>query len=162
MDWIKRWEDLAMSEKQRDEIIEREAPRISNDNFHRVDNRSLALDVLKTVREITLFTDATDDKSAIRSMYHRTHKSNTIPTFKWGSLTCARRSSIRAVIWMQESRAWQGALQEDLMRVHILLSSILASLAENEHSMNGHDRALTPLMAEVAKTIQRVLQGGGA
>src|ERR1700720_2121048 len=79
----------AMSEQQRNEIIEREAPRISDDNFHKVDNRSLAPDVLKGVREITLFTDGTDDKSAIRSMYHRTLTSNTVPTFKWGSMTYA-------------------------------------------------------------------------
>jgi hypothetical protein len=147
----------AMSEQQRDEIIEREAPRISNDNFHTVDNRSLAPDVLKTVREITLFTDDTDDKSAIRAMYHRTETSNTVPTFKWGSLTCARKSSIRAVIWMQESRAWKGALQEDLVRVHILLNSLLASLSEQ----NDNNQTLL-LMAEAARTIQRLLQIGGA
>jgi hypothetical protein len=40
-----------MSEQQRNEIVDREAPRISNDNFHMVDNRSLAPDVLKGVRE---------------------------------------------------------------------------------------------------------------
>jgi hypothetical protein len=155
--------ELAMSEQQRNTIKDRGVTRMSDDHFHSVDNRPLAPDVLKGIREITLFTEGTDDKSAIRSMYHRTLKSNTVPTYKWGSLTCARKSAIRATIWSQESRAWKGALQEDLVRVHILLSSILASLAEqNEHTVPSHDRTLSPLMAEAARTIQRLLKIGGA
>jgi len=152
-----------MSEQQRSVIKDRGVTRMSDDNFHTVDNRPLPSDVLKGVREITLFTEGTDDKSAIRSMYHRTLKSNTVPTYKWGSLTFARKSSIRAAIWMQESRAWKGALEEDLARVHILLSSILASLEKpNQDPMNGHNRMLVPLMAEAVRTIQRLLKIGGA
>jgi hypothetical protein len=152
-----------MSEQQRNAIKDRGVTRMSDDTFHSVDNRPLAPDVLKGIREITLFTEGTDDKSAIRGMYHRTLKSSTVPTYKWGSMTCARKSAIRAKIWSQESRAWKGALQEDLVRVHILLSSILTSLAEpNEHTVPGHDRTLSPLMAEAARTIQRVLSSGGA
>jgi hypothetical protein len=154
---------IPVSEQQGKAIKDRGVARISDDNFHIVDNRPLPPDVLKGVREITLFMEGTDDKSAIRSMYHRTETSNTIPTFKQGSMTYARKSTIRATIWMQESRAWESALQEDLVRVHILLRSILASLAEsNEHTVPGHDWTLSPLMAEAARTIQRVLSSGGA
>src|SRR5882757_390107 len=128
---------------------------MSDINFHAVDERPLAGDILKTVREITRFLEGTDDKSAVRGMYHRTEKSNTIPTFKLGSLTCARKSSIRATIWMQERRAWEGAVQEDLVRVHVLLSRLLAVTSEQNGSRaNGHDQAqLLPLMAEATKTI---------
>ena len=94
-----------MSEQQRNVIKDRGVARRSDDSFHLVDNRPLPADVLKGVREITLFIEGTDDKSAIRSMYHRTETSNTIPTFKQGSMTYARKSTIRATIWMQESRA---------------------------------------------------------
>jgi len=152
-----------MSEQQGKAIKDRGVARISDDNFHSVDNRPLADDIMKTVRDITVFFEGTADQSAIRSMYHRLEKSNTIPIFKLGSLTCARKSSIRATIWMQERRAWRSEEQELLVRVHILLNSILTSLAEpNQHTVPGHDRMLSPLMAEAARTIQRILSSGGA
>lgn len=152
-----------MSE-QRHNAIKDTAARLSDTSFHMIDVRPPAPDIPKGVREITRFMEGTDDKRAVRGMYHRTKNSNTIPTFKLGSMTCALKSSIRATIWMQEKRAWRSEEQELLVRSHILLTSILTLLSgHNGHANDNYDQAqLSALMAEAATILQRVLRIGGA
>ena len=136
--------------------------RTSDATFLMLDEPPLASDILKGVRNIALFLHGTTDKSAIRSIYHIVETSNTIPTFKLGAFTCARRSSIRAKLWLQESRAWEGSKQEELVRLHILLTSILRHVSTTDsdgHAGSGSDQALLwPLVAEAAKVIQRVVK----
>ena len=152
-----------MSEQRDGAIGNHGVWRMSDNNFHLVDQRPLAFDILKGMREITLYLRGTSDKNAIRSMYHLTETSNTIPTFKQGAMTCALKSSIRATIWMQEKRAWRSEEQELLVRAHVLLNSILTLMSgHNGHANDNHGRAqLSDLMAEAERTIQRVLQIGG-
>jgi hypothetical protein len=65
-----------------------------------------------------------------------------------------RKSTFRAKIWMAERRAWQGESQEDLVRLHILLSSLLELLSD----ARGDRAQLRLITAEAIKTMQRVLQ----
>ena len=143
-----------MSE-QESKMIKVNGVKVTVDNFHMVDNRPLAPDVLRGVPRIAGYLHEECDKSAIRTTYHWLASSRSIPAYKWGSMWCARKSSIRATIWSQERRAWTGDKQEDLVRVHILLNNILAALSES----NDNSQIL-PLMAEAARTIQRVLKIG--
>ncbi len=142
------------------DIKEDQARQMSVSSFHVLGYPPLAPNILKGMREITLHMLGTCDKNAIRSMYHRTETSNTLPTFKLGAMTCALKSSIRATIWMQEKRAWRGTMQEDLVRLHILFSSILTFLAERNGNVTvDRDEAqLRALLAETAMTIRRVMQ----
>jgi hypothetical protein len=159
--WIKRPEGSTMRDRNDAyDVKENQAERISESSFHVLDHPPLASDILKGVREITLHMLGTCDKNAIRSMYHRTETSNTIPTFKLGSMTCALKSSIRATIWMQEKRAWRGAMQEDLVRLHTLLSSLLAVLSERNGNVIGDrdETQLKAILAEAARTIRCVIQ----
>jgi translation initiation factor 6 (eIF-6) len=103
-----------------------------------------------------MFLYGTADQSAVRSVYHTIEKSNTIPTFKVGSITCALKSSIRAKFWSQEKRAFANGAQEDLVRLHILLTSILNLVAANDNGSAASD-PIRPLLAEAADTIQRVI-----
>ena len=119
-----------MSEQRRDTVQNGPATRLPDDTFHIVDNRPLASDVLRGVPRIAAYLHGDRDKSSIRTTYHWLESSRSIPAYKWGSMWCARKSSILATIWGQERRAWTGDQQEDLVRVHIPLSSILAALSE--------------------------------
>jgi hypothetical protein len=127
-----------------------------------LDEPPLASDILKGVRNIALFLYGSSDKSAVRSVYHIVETSNTIPTFKLAGFTCARKSSIRAKIWLHEARAWEAGKQEELVRLHILLTSILRHVSTTDsdgHAGSGSDQAhLWPLVAEAARTIQRALK----
>src|SRR5882762_10489027 len=107
-----------MSEQQREPAKEPGVMRMADNSFHALDHPPLAPDIIQGVRDLTYYMHGTSDKNSIRSMYHRTETSNTIPTFKLGSTTCARKSSIRATIWMQEKRAWRSEEQELLVRAH--------------------------------------------
>jgi hypothetical protein len=139
---------------------ENEAPPAPEDSFFMLDHPPLPPDIIKGVRGITLYLHGTGDKKLVRSVYHQTEKSNTIPTFKLGSMTCVRRSSIRATIWMQERRAWPSPMEEDLVRLHVLLSGILTLLSEHNGHIGGDrdETQLRALLAEGAKTISRVIQ----
>jgi hypothetical protein len=139
-------------------IKEAAASHMPETNFGTLDYAPLAPNLLKGMREIALHMLGTCDKAAIRSMYHRTETSNTIPTFKLGSMTCALKSSIRATIWMQEKRAWRGEMREDLVRLHILLSGLLTLLAGRSGNVAGDDAQLGAILAESVKTIRHVMQ----
>ena len=136
--------------------------RASDDTFFLVNEPTLAADLLRSVRNITLHLHGTADRSAVRSVYHILETSRTIPTFKLGAFTCARKSSIRAKIWLHETRAWEGSKQEDLVRLHILLTSILRhvfTIDSDGHVGSGSDQAhLWPMVAEAARSIQRVVK----
>lgn len=127
--------------------------RTSDTTFHMVGESSLAPDLLKGVRDITMYLYGTADKSAVRSVYHICATS-TLPTFKLGSITCALKSSIRAKIWAEQKRGFAKG-QEDLVRLHILLNSILKLAAIRK---NGASDPIQPLLAEATETIQRLLQ----
>jgi hypothetical protein len=134
------------------------------ESFHALQAPPLPPDLRIGVRDVTLGIRGTDDEKAVRSMFHVLETSNTIPSFKIGARTCVRMSSVRATFWMQEKRAWRGEDQELLVRVHILLNSILTLVSEhNGNAIDERDQAhLLPLIAAAARTIQRVLQIGGA
>jgi len=136
-----------------------------DESFHRLDHPPLASDLLRGVRAIARYVHGTCDKSAIRSMYHLTGSSRTrtIPIFKLGSMTCALKSGIRGSIWSQQRRAW-GNMQEELVRLHILLSGILALLSKRDgRAASDQDEAeLRAFLAEGAKTICRVIEMDGA
>jgi len=152
-----------MSEQQR-ELTKDTGERMPESVFQTLDLPPLAPDILRGVRDITVYLYGTSDRNAIRSVYHLTEKSNTIPTFKLGSMTCARKSSIRATVWMQEKRAWKGEQQELLVRMHVLLSGIITLMsAHGKNATDERDHAkLLALLMEAATTIQRVLQIKGA
>jgi len=154
--------ELVMSEQQRNPTDDAGLTPRSDFNFHTVDSRALAPDLLKTIREIARFMEGTDAPDALRRWYHITTTSN-FPTFKLGSVTCALKSTIRASIWMQQKkRAWRSEDQELLVRVNILLTSILTMIDPTGHANDNHDRAhLSAVIAETAMTIQRLLQIGG-
>jgi hypothetical protein len=125
--------------------------------FHQLDQPPLAPDILRSVRCIAMYLYGTADKSTIRSVYHTIEKSNTIPNFKIGSITCAQKSLIRAKFWAQQRRAFADDMQEDLVRLHVLLTSILRLAATND--MEGQTFVpLQPLLAEVAETVQRIIE----
>jgi hypothetical protein len=134
------------------------ALRMSTSSFHLLDQPALASDILRGIREVTLFMRGVADKKAIRSMYHATETSNTVPTFKLAGMTCARKSSIRATIWLQEKRTWTDTMQEDLVRLHILMSSILSLLSNADRDGICDEAKFQAVVAECAVTIQRVLQ----
>jgi hypothetical protein len=150
-----------MSREQPDAIDDTGAAPRSDVSFHMIDRRALAPDILKGMREIARFMEATDAQHAIRRWYHITTTSN-FPTFKLGSVTCALKSTIRASIWMQQKkRAWRSEDQELLVRVNILLTSILTMIEPNGHANDNYDRAhFSAVIAETTKTIQRILHIG--
>ena len=134
-------------------------PHEAGSQFHKLDYPPLASDLLRGVREITRFVYGTDERSAIRSVYHLT--SGRFPSFKLGSMTCALKSTIRASIWMQQrKRAWRGHMEEEFVRLHVLLSGILALLAErNGHSGGDRDDTqLRALLTEGTKTIREMIE----
>jgi hypothetical protein len=139
-----------------------QARHIPENSFHMLDHPQLASDLLEGVREIAMFIHGTMDKPTIRSVYHRTETSNTIPTFKLGAMTCARKSAIRATIWMQEKRTWKSDDQELLVRVNMLLNNILTLIEPHHHANDNRNRAeLSLAVAEAMKTIHRLLHIGG-
>jgi hypothetical protein len=148
-----------MSDRQPNAIADIEVARTSDVTFHMIDNRALAPDLLRSVREITQFMEGSDAGSAVRRWYHITATAN-FPSFKLGSVTCALKSTIRASIWMQQKkRARWNEEEELLVRTHVLLSSILTMIEPNGHANDNHGRAhLSEVMAETATTIRRVLQ----
>jgi hypothetical protein len=154
--------EAVMSEGQRNAIDEHGVARGSDVNFHTVDSRALAPDLLKTIREIAGFMEGTDAPDALRRWYHITTTSN-FPTFKLGSVTCALKSTIRAHIWMQQKkRAWRREEEELLVRINILLTSILTMIEPNGHANDNHDRAhFSAVITETTRTIHRLLQIGG-
>lgn len=128
--------------------------------FHQLD-RPIAEELLRGVPEIAPFLLGSSDKSALRSIYHITETSSSIPVFKIGGMTCALKSSIRAKFWEQQRSAFPTPIQEDLVRLHILLTSILRVAAANDNGDTAtHTDHTRPLLVEAAQTIQRVLAAG--
>src|ERR1700677_171224 len=119
-----------MSEQRLKGLDAVKAALMADATFHMLDQPPLASDLLKGVRNITLFVCGTANKNAVRGMYHVLETSNTIPAFKIGSIWYARKSSIRATFWSHERRAWRTKDQELLVRIHILLGSILTRASE--------------------------------
>ncbi|WP_426424149.1 hypothetical protein [Bradyrhizobium genosp. A] len=145
-----------MTEVKISPLLEEEAAKHrAKDAFHHID-RPLAPDFLRTASGIAMFVYGRDDKPAIRSIHHLTEHT-AFPSFKFGGLTCALKSTIRAHIWNQQVRRaewWEP--EESLMRLHILLTSILHLATSRSSASQTYDPAQA-LLAEAAETIQRVL-----
>jgi hypothetical protein len=131
-----------------------ELHRLQEEAFFRIEHPPLPSDTDKRVKAISLTVFGSDDKNTLRVIYHLLASSKSLPAWKLGSMWCMRRSTFRAKIWMAERRAWEGESQEDLVRLHILLSSLLELLSDTR----GDRTQLRLITAEAVKTMQRVLQ----
>lgn len=127
--------------------------------FFRIDDPRLAEDIDKGVKEISLTVFGSDNKKAVRATYHLLGSSNSLPAWKLGSMWCMRKSTFRAKIWMAERRAWRGEGQEDLVRLHIVLSNLLKMLSARPADLDtpGDRSELRLIIVEAVTTMQRVL-----
>jgi hypothetical protein len=127
--------------------------------FFRIDDRHLAEDIDKGVKEISLTIFGSANKKAVRAVYHLLLSSNSLPAWKLGSMWCMRKSTFRAKIWMAERRAWRGEGQEDLVRLHIVLSNLLKMLSARPADLDtpGDRSELRLIIVEAVTTMQRVL-----
>ncbi|WP_284272121.1 hypothetical protein [Bradyrhizobium iriomotense] len=128
------------------------------DGFPILDDPPLAPDMLIGVRAIAEFVLGKTDIAAIRQIYYVTEQTTSLPWFKFGGRTCARKSSIRAKFWSQERRAWGSQEQELLARTHVLLSSALPLMSSNDNGPDEQAR-LGAITAEAVTTIKQLLKG---
>jgi hypothetical protein len=129
-------------------------------SFFRIDDPRLSDDIDKGVKEISLTIFGSDNKKAVRAIYHLLESSNSLPAWKLGSMWCMRKSTFRAKIWMAERRAWRGESQEDLVRLHIVLSNLLKMLSARPRDLDtaGDRSELRLIIVEAITTMQRALR----
>lgn len=112
------------------------------------------------VQEIASCIYPVVDKKAIRAVYFHLEKHKCIPASKWGSMWCARKSVIRARMWVEEMRGFTDAEQR-MVRIYLLLSAALRLIPANATALSrlAQDEAqLLGLLAEAAQTIRPLVK----
>jgi hypothetical protein len=146
-----------MSEQQRNVIKDHGVTRMSDDNFHKIDDLEFSKELIVGADDFSMWFWGTPDKA--RSVYHLV-ESTRLPTFRIGSRIAARKSVIRAYFWAQERRAFRDQKDEDFVRLGVLL------LRLSEHVRAAYDAPTAPremqawrlLLIETARTIDRILK----
>jgi hypothetical protein len=113
-------------------------------------------DVLRGAKQIALFWAGRDDRKAVKNIYHTIEKTNSIPTYLWGSMLCARKSTLYAHVWAQEKQSMDPH-QRLLVRLHTALSAVMLHLYEKQPYVEGADRLLLAI-DEASHCIEQLLQ----
>lgn len=132
-------------------------------DFNRIDAGHLGSDLLRTVRQITLFYTGSDDAASMRKIFHILESSKFIPAIKGSGTWWLRKSTARATLWMHERRAWATEKDEDLVRLNLLLNMLLQRLPANDNIRpDGGQDPLAAITSELLTTVHRLLQAGTA
>src|ERR1700750_2386245 len=108
-------------------------------------------DLLRAVREITQFWHGHVDMKALVGTFSAIEK-GTFPSFVAGKTRYARRSTILAEIWRQETKNI-GKRDALLLKTHIALTAALPLLMEMNVEQN-----LPVAIQEAQKSIEELLQ----